>query len=101
MPENDVEQFVTEARLIVANAGYDPEYYFVDDKGGDAPYYFYTQNPDDPKNLIYVEDGYARPSMREISEVSAAVRGLQKGYRIHRICFPSELKDEIAAFYHA
>ena len=92
MPENDVEQFVTEARRIVANAGYDPEYYFVDDKGGDAPYYFYTQNPDDPKNLIYVEDGYARPSIREISEVSAAVRGLQKGYRIHRICFPSELK---------
>jgi len=101
MPEGDVEQFVAEARRIVANAGYDPEYYFVDDKGGDAPYYFYTRNPDDPKNLIYVEDGFARPSMREISEVSAAVRGLQKGYRIHRICFPSELKDEIAAFYHA
>ena len=101
MPEGDVEQFVAEARRIVANAGYDPEYYFVDDKGGDAPYYFYTRNPDDPKTLIYVEDGFARPSMREISEVSAAVRGLQKGYRIHRICFPSELKDEIAAFYHA
>jgi HD superfamily phosphohydrolase len=101
MPESDVEQFVAEARRLVANAGYDTEYYFVDDKGGDAPYYFYTRNPDDPKNLIYVEDGYARPSIREISEVSAAVRGLQKGYRIHRICFPSELKDEIAAFYHA
>jgi len=26
---------------------------------------------------------------------------LQKGYRIHRICFPAELKDDIAAFYHA
>ena len=101
MPETEVESFVADARRSVENAGYDPEYYFVDDTGGDAPYYFYTRNSDDPKNLIFVEDGYARPQIREISEVSAAVRGLQKGYRIHRICFPSELKDEIAKFYHA
>jgi HD superfamily phosphohydrolase len=100
MPENEIDSFVAESRRRVENAGYDPDYYFVDDKGGDAPYYFYTRNSDDPKNLIFVEDGYARPSIREISEVSAAVRGLQKGYRIHRICFPAELKDEIARFYH-
>ena len=101
MPEEEVPGFVDEARQRVENAGYDPQYYFVDDTGGDARYYFYTRNADDPKNLIYVEDGYAHPSIREISEVSAAVRGLQKGYRIHRICFPAELKDDIAAFYHA
>ena len=100
MPKGEVDAFVAEARQLVANAGYDTQYYFVDDTGGDAPYYFYTRNSDDPKNLIFVEDGYARPSIREISEVSAAVRGLQKGYRIHRICFPSELKNEIAELYH-
>jgi len=38
--------------------------------------------------------------VREISEISAAVRGLQKGYQIHRVCFPSELKEEIAKLYH-
>jgi HD superfamily phosphohydrolase len=100
MPEDHVDGFVASARRIVENAGYDPTYYFVNDTGGDAPYYFYTRASDKPKDLIFVEDGYARPAIREISEVSAAVRGLQKGYRIHRICFPSELTDEIAAFYH-
>jgi HD superfamily phosphohydrolase len=100
MPEDEVEGFVSEARRRVENAGFDPKYYFIDDTGGDAPYYFYTRNSGDPKNLIFVEDGFARPKIREISEVSAAVRGLQKGYRIHRICFPSELIDEITKFYH-
>jgi hypothetical protein len=50
--------------------------------------------------LIYVADGYSRPTIREISEVSAAVRGLQKGYQIHRVCFPPEVNDEIAKLYH-
>jgi HD superfamily phosphohydrolase len=100
MPEGEVNSFMSAARRIVENAGFDPVYYFVDDMGGDAPYYFYTRNSDDPKNLIFVEDGYARPQIREISEVSSAVRGLQKGYRIHRICFPNELKKEIAELYH-
>lgn len=100
MPETERNEFVVEARRIVENAGFDPEYYFVDDTGGDAPYYFYTRDSAAAKDLIFVEEGYARPSIREISEVSAAVRGMQKGYRIHRVCFPSELKDEIVAYYH-
>jgi HD superfamily phosphohydrolase len=100
MPELEVEGFVSAARTIVENAGFDPKYYFVNDTGGDAPYYFYTRGSEKPKDLIYVEDGFARPSIREISEVSAAVRGLQKGYRIHRVCFPSELKEQMAHLYH-
>ena len=52
------------------------------------------------KDLIYVEDGFSRPAIREISSVSAAVRGLQEGYRIHRICFPAELKGKIGELYH-
>jgi uncharacterized protein len=100
MPPDEIDEFVEAARRRVENAGFDTKYYFVNDSGGDAPYYFYTRNSDNPKDLIFVEDGFARPAIREISEVSAAVRGLQKGYRIHRICFPSELTDEIVAFYH-
>ena len=100
MPESDRESFVAEAREIVGGNGFDPEYYFVEDKAGDVPHYFYTSDTSKPKNLIYVEDGFARPQIREISEVSSAVRGLQAEYRIHRICFPAELKDDVTRLYH-
>ncbi len=100
MPEDERQDFLIKARQIVENNGFDPTYYFAEDKTGDVPYYFYTKDSANPKNLIYVQDGYSRPQIREISEVSAAVRGLQKGYEIHRICFPPELKDEIAKLYH-
>ena len=100
MPENERDGFTSKVRKIVEDAGFDPDYYFAEDSSGDVPYHFYTKNTDDPKNLIYVEDGFSRPKIREISEVSAAVRGLQQGYRIHRVCFPHELKDEITTLYH-
>ena len=101
MPEEtERQEFLKAARQVIETASFDPEYYFFDDSGGHDPYYFYTKDRADPKNLIFVEDGFSRPSIREISEVSAAVRGLQKGYRIHRVCFPSEVKDKIAALYH-
>ena len=100
MPETERPQFVEESRKIVERAGLDPDYYFVEDAAGNVPYSFYSKDTSDPKNLIFVEDGFSRPSIREISSVSSAVRGLQEGYRIHRICFPAELKDEIAELYH-
>jgi uncharacterized protein len=100
MPEEDRQDFVDKARKMVENAGFDPEYYFVEDKAGDVPHYFYTRDDAKPKDLIYVEEGFSHPSIREISEVSAAVRGLQKGYRIHRVCFPLEVKDSITELYH-
>ncbi|HKX84729.1 MAG TPA: HD domain-containing protein [Pyrinomonadaceae bacterium] len=100
MPEADCESFVHDARKLVENRGFDPEYYFVEDKAGDVEHYFYPKAAEDSKNLIYVEDGFSRPRIREISEVSAAVRGLQKGYRIHRVAFPTELVDEMSKLYH-
>jgi uncharacterized protein len=100
MPLDERSDFLQKARQVVEKAGFDANYYFAEDKTGDVPYYFYTKDSDEPKNLIYVEDGYSRPHIREISEVSAAVRGLQKGYEIHRVCFPPELKNEIAKLYH-
>lgn len=100
MPEDGRAQFILAAQTAVENAGFDPEYYFFDDSAGNAPYSFYSKDATDAKDLIYVEEGYSRPSIREISAVSPAVRGLQEGYRIHRICFPAELKDEIGSLYH-
>lgn len=101
MPEDFHASFVASAGQAVADHGFDPDYYFVEDKAGNVPNYFYTGNPSDPKNSIYVEDGFSRPSIKEISEVSAAVSGLQEAYRIHRVCFPGEVQERIEALYHA
>jgi HD superfamily phosphohydrolase len=101
MPVTETPGFVDAARNAVAAAGYDPDYYFVEDEAGNAPYAFYSKENASAKDLIYVQEGFARPAIREISEVSPAVRGLQEGYRIQRICFPAELKDEIGKLYHS
>ncbi len=100
MPDEMKKEFLLNTRTLVENSGFDPNYYFAEDRTGDVPYYFYTKDSVEPKNLIYVESGFSHPKICEISEVSAAVRGLQKAYEIHRVCFPSELKNEIALLYH-
>jgi HD superfamily phosphohydrolase len=100
MPNEERQDFLEKARRAVENAGFDPSYYFVEDKISDTPYYFYTKDASEPKNLIYVQEGYARSNLREISEISPAVRSLQKGYIIHRVCFPHELTGEISRLYH-
>ena len=38
--------------------------------------------------------------IREISEVSEAVRGLQR-YQLNRVCFPPEVKERVYALYHS
>jgi len=101
MPVAEQPEFLSAARACVVRAGYDPDYYFIEDRASDVPYYnYYTAAGAEPKSLIYVEDGYSRPSIREISEVSNVVRGLQRGYELHRVCFPSEVKDEVYRLYH-
>jgi HD superfamily phosphohydrolase len=100
MPENERREFLDESRKLVEKAGFDSDYYFIEDRAGDVAYNFYTTAGSDPKNLIYVEEGFSRPQIKEISEVSAAVRGLQKSYQMHRVCFPPELKKEISLLYH-
>ena len=87
---------MAEVKGIVESAGFDPTYYLVEDEAGNASYSFYSKQLADPRNLIFVEEGYSRPTIREISEVSPAVRGLQEGYRIHRVCFPAELKSKVS-----
>jgi hypothetical protein len=100
MPEEERARFLNSAREAVVQAGFDTDYYFVEDHAGDVPYYSYYTAGAEPKARIYVEDGYARPRIREITEVSEAARGLTRGYQIHRVCFPDEVKDKVYALYH-
>jgi HD superfamily phosphohydrolase len=102
MPAEERAGFLRAAREVTARSGFDPEYYFIEDHAGDVPYYdYYTTEGAEPKARIYVEEGYAHPRMREISEVSDAVRGLARGYQLYRVCFPPEVKEEVYAIYHS
>src|SRR5437762_87655 len=101
MPIAERPEFLAAAKDCVTQAGYDPDYYFIEDRASDVPYYnYYTAEGAEPKSRIYVEDGYARPLIREITEVSDVVRGLQRGYELHRVCFPAEVKTEVYKLYH-
>jgi HD superfamily phosphohydrolase len=101
MPRDRKAEFLTTAREAVGRAGFDPEYYFMEDRASDVPYYnYYAAEKSEPKTHIYVESGYASPRIREISEVSDVVRGLQHPYELHRVCFPAEVKKEVYELYH-
>jgi len=101
MPEQDRQEFLADAREAVRAAGFDPDYYFIEDKASDVPYYsYYAATQTEPKARIYVESGYAQPQLREITEVSNVVRGLQHGYELHRVCFPAEVKTAVYERYH-
>jgi uncharacterized protein len=101
MPRDRQAEFLTTAREAVGRAGFDPEYYFIEDRASDVPYYsYYAAEKSEPKTHIYVESGYASPRIREISEVSDVVRGLQHAYELHRVCFPAEVKTEVYELYH-
>ena len=101
MPHEERAEFLRQARARVSEAGYDPDYYFIEDHAGDVPYYnVYTTLKAEPKSHIFVQDSYARPEIREISEVSDVVRGLQSGYELHRVCFPAEVKSQVYELYH-
>jgi HD superfamily phosphohydrolase len=102
MPSGRKADFLTTARQTVARAGFDPDYYFIEDRASDVPYYgYYETDKSEPKSHIYVESGYASPEIREISEVSNVVRGLQHAYELHRVCFPAEIKNEVYELYHS
>jgi HD superfamily phosphohydrolase len=101
MPLDQKAEFLVSARQTVARAGFDPDYYFIEDRASDVPYYsYYETEKSEPKSHIYVESGYASPEIREISEVSNVVKGLQHAYELHRVCFPAEVKTEVYELYH-
>ena len=78
MPNEQKGEFLAAARSVVERAGFNPDYYFIEDRASDVPYYkHYAAEKAEPKTHIYVESGYASPRIREISEVSNVARGLQ------------------------
>lgn len=89
--------FVTAARQAVEAAGYDPDYYFIEDSAGEAPHLFYANDAGKAKDRIYVAGSTSDRKIQEISEISPAVRGLQKGYQVHRICFPGDVRLAVEA----
>ncbi len=101
MPHDQQAEFLSAARETVERAGFNPDYYFIEDRASDVPYYnYYAAEKAEPKTHIYVESGYASPRIREISEVSDVARGLQYAYELHRVCFPPEVKQEVYELYH-
>jgi len=101
MAHDQKAEFLMTARQTVARAGFDPDYYFIEDRASDVPYYgYYETEKAEPKTHIYVESGYASPQIREISEVSNVVKGLQHAYELHRVCFPADVKNEVYELYH-
>ena len=102
MPRDQQAEFLASARQAIDRAGFDPDYYFIEDRASDVPYYsYYEAEKSEPKTHIYVESGYASPQIREISEVSDVVKGLQHAYELHRVCFPAEVKTEVYELYHS
>lgn len=101
MPREQQADFLAAAKEKIERAGFDPDYYFIEDRASDVPYYsYYEAEKSEPKTHIYVESGYASPKIREISEVSDVVRGLQHPYELHRVCFPAEVKNDVYELYH-
>jgi HD superfamily phosphohydrolase len=100
MPQAERAGFISDAREIVRRAGFDAAYYFAEDEARDATGAYYSTEGIEPQARIYVEDGYARPMIRPINEVSDIARGLGRGYEVHRVCFPPEVKAEIYKLYH-
>jgi HD superfamily phosphohydrolase len=101
MPLDQQAEFLASARQAIARAGFDPEYYFIEDRASDVPYYsYYEAEKAEPKTHIYVESGYASPQIKEISEVSDVARSLKHAYELHRVCFPAEVKTEVYELYH-
>ena len=64
MPQDQQAEFLATARQTVARAGFDPDYYFIEDRASDVPYYsYYETEKSEPKTHIYVESGYASPQI--------------------------------------
>ena len=79
---------VARVRTAVESLGYDPEYYLIEDRTGDVPFYNYYQESGPGRLLIEAQAGTGR--LVDIVDVSAVVRGL-RGYELHRLCFPAEV----------
>ena len=101
MPLDERREFLRRGGEVVEKAGFDPNFYFVEDVCGDVPYRSPETSNCKSNNLIFVENGFSHPVIRELSTVSQSARRLQQPYEVRRICFPHELTTEILQIYQS
>jgi hypothetical protein len=82
--EDERRRFIEGARRRIAALGFDPEYYLIEDRAADIPYYSYYR-PEGKTRLFIERNG----AICDIAKVSSVVRGM-RGYELHRLCFPAE-----------
>ena len=62
MPEDERAGFIEAARDVVVRAGFDADYYFIEDRASDVPYYnYYTAEGAEPKRA-HLRRGWLRAS---------------------------------------
>lgn len=83
--------FINSARARVSAMGFDPDYYLIEDRAADIPYYSYYR-PEGKARLL-IERGDSN-ELADIAEVSSVVR-VMRGYELHRLCFPQEATEAI------
>jgi hypothetical protein len=94
LPDSERANFIAAAREQVAALGFEPNYYLIEDRAADIPYYSYYRP--EGKARLYIERSGFSPAICDIAEVSEVVRSM-RGYEIHRICFPAEATTAIEA----
>lgn len=92
MPDAERASFVAEAQARTEALGFDPQYYLIEDRAADIPYYSYYRP--EGKARLHIERSTVSREICDIAEVSNVVRGM-RGYEIHRLCFPVEISEAI------
>jgi HD superfamily phosphohydrolase len=82
--EDQRAKFIGRARRRVVDQGFDTDYYLIEDRAADIPYYSYYR-PEGKTRLFIERNGV----ICDIAKVSSVVRGM-RGYELHRLCFPQE-----------
>lgn len=95
LPEPERKELIAEAKKRIADVGFDPKYYLIEDRAADVPYYSYYRP--DGKARLYIEQRETH-TLCDIADVSEVVR-LMGRYEIHRICYPAEVSQVIEALW--
>jgi HD superfamily phosphohydrolase len=83
--------FFAAARDRVAQAGFAPDYYLIEDHAADIPYYGYYRP--EGKGRLFVEHPNGT-GLCDIAEISPVI-GAMRGYELHRVCCPREVLSAI------